>query len=251
MRVLVWLGAAALCAGCASPETVRFVAKPQQEALVRDGQAALASRGKNSLVLVRPAARQFNAGARPVFVVGIYNMTRAPLEFRVANVQAAQLIEQQYVGLGVVSYEELVREERNRQIASAILVGVAAAGNAYSASQAGYYNSNSTIRTPRGNTYQVNTTGYSPTAAAIAQSNAAIQNEAMISSTIESGQRNLAALERGVIKDNTLLPGEWYGGQLHLQPPASASSGAAKTYSIALNVGSDRHQIDIVQEGSR
>ena len=178
-------------------------------------------------------------------------MTRAPLEFRVANVQAAQLIEQQYVGLSVVSYEELVREERNRQIASAILVGVAAAGNAYSASQAGYYNSNSTITTPRGNTYQVATTGYSPTAAAIAQSNAAIQNEAMISSTLESGQRNLAALERGVIKDNTLLPGEWYGGQLHLQPPASVSSGAAKTYSITLNVGSDRHQIDIVQEAAR
>ena len=178
-------------------------------------------------------------------------MTRAPLEFRVANVQAAQVIEQQYVGLSVISYEELVREERNRQIASAILVGVAAAGNAYSASQAGYYNSNSTITTPRGNTYQVATTGYSPTAAAIAQSNAAIQNEAMISSTLESGQRNLAALERGVIKDNTLLPGEWYGGQLHLQPPASVSSGAAKTYSITLNVGSDRHQIDIVQETAR
>lgn len=218
---------------------------------MRDGQAALASRGKNSLVLVRPAARQFESGARPVFVVGIYNMTRAPLEFRVANVQASQLIEQQYVGLSIVSYEELVREERNRQIATAILVGVAAAGNAYSASQAGYYNSSSTVTTPRGNTYQVATTGYSPTAAAIAQSNAAIQNEAMISSTLESGQRNLAALERGVIKDNTLLPGEWYGGQLHLQPPASPRSGAAKTYSIALNVGGDRHQIDIVQENAR
>lgn len=218
---------------------------------MRDGQAALASRGKNSLVLVRPAARQFESGARPVFVVGIYNMTRAPLEFRVANVQASQLIEQQYVGLSIVSYEELVREERNRQIATAILVGVAAAGNAYSASQAGYYNASSTVTTPRGNTYQVATTGYSPTAAAIAQSNAAIQNEAMISSTLESGQRNLAALERGVIKDNTLLPGEWYGGQLHLQPPVAPKSGAAKTYSIALNVGGDRHQIDIVQENAR
>jgi Tfp pilus assembly protein PilE len=140
--------------------------------------------------------------------------------------------------LGVISYEELVREERNRQIVSAVLVGAAAVGNAYSASQAGYYNANSTVTTPRGGTYRVNTTGYSPTAAAIARSNAAVQNEAMISSTIESGQQNLANLERGVIKDNT-------------QPPASASSGAAKSYSIAFNVGSDRHQIEIVQEGSR
>lgn len=251
MRLLVWLGAAALCAGCAGPETIRFAAKAQQEALKRDGLAALASRGKNSLVLVRPAAREFQAGARPVFVVGIYNMTRAPLEFRVADVQATQVIEQQSFGLAVVTYEELVREERNRQIANAILVGVAVAGNSYYASQAGYYNSNSTVTTPRGNTYQVATTGYSPTAAAIAQSNAAIQNEAMISSTLEYGQRNLAALERGVIKDNTLLPGEWYGGQLHLQAPATPKSGAAKTYSLTLNVGSDRHQIDIVQENAR
>ena len=43
----------------------------------------------------------------------------------------------------------------------------------------------------------------------------------MIGATIETGQRNMAVLERAVIKDNTLLPGEWYGGQLHLQPLAS------------------------------
>jgi Tfp pilus assembly protein PilE len=175
-------------------------------------------------------------------------MTGAPLEFRVANVQAAQQIEEQYVGLQVISYEELVREERNRQIASAILVGVAAGANAYSASQAGYYNSRSTVTTPSGRNYQVSTTGYSPTAAAIAQSNAAAQNEAMIASTVERGQQNLAALEGTVIKDNTLLPGEWYGGQLHLQPPAAVSSGAAKRYSIGIAVGADRHQIDIEQQ---
>jgi hypothetical protein len=47
---------------------------------------------------------------------------------------------------------------------AAVLVGVAAAGNAYSASQAGYYNADSTVSTSRG-TYQVHTTGYSPTVA--------------------------------------------------------------------------------------
>ena len=38
----------------------------------------------------------------------------------------------------IVTYEMLVQEEKNRQVATAILTGVAAAGNAYSASQAGY-----------------------------------------------------------------------------------------------------------------
>jgi hypothetical protein len=216
---------------------------------MRDGQAALVSRGKTSLVLVRPASREFKSGNRPVFVVGINNMAATPLDFKVANIQAAQVVGEQLVGLKVVTYEQLVGEERGRQVARALLVGLAAGANAVSASQAGYYNRDSTVITPRGGTYQVHTTGYSPTAAAIAQSNAAAQNEAMVASTIEQGQVNLATLERSVIKDNTLMPGEWYGGQLHLEPPASAASGAAKTYSIALLVGNDRHHIEVVQEG--
>jgi hypothetical protein len=58
----------------------------------------------------------------------------------------------------------------------------------------------------------------------IAQNNAAVQNEAMISATIETGQRNMAVLEQAVIKDNTLMPGEWYGGQLHLAPPTDQAA---------------------------
>jgi len=54
-------------------------------------------------------------------------------------------------------------------------------------------------------------------------------------------------LEQGVIKDNTLLPGEWYGGQLHLNPLASDSSPSGRAYSITLLVGTDRHEINIVQ----
>src|SRR5262245_49541517 len=88
--------------------------------------------------------------------------------------------------LKVITYEELTQEERNDQVASALLVGVAAAGNAMSASQAGYYNS-TTVYGPRG-AYTVNTTGYSPAAAGLAQSNAAAQNDAMISATIAQGR---------------------------------------------------------------
>ncbi len=60
----------------------------------------------------------------------------------------------------------------------------------------------------------------------------------------------MAVLKRAVIKDNTLLPGEWYGGQLHLQPLTS-DTGGRKTYSIALAVGNERHDIDVVQEAAQ
>jgi hypothetical protein len=138
----------------------------------------------------------------------------------------------------IVTYEMLVQEENNRQIAAAILTGVAGAASAYSASQAGYGH----YTTPNGRTG----TFYSPTAAAIAQNNAAVQNEAMVAATVESGQRNMAVLEQSVIKDNTLMPGEWYGGQLHVAPPTDQADGQ-KNYTIVITVGSDRHVIEVAQ----
>jgi hypothetical protein len=249
MRIAMACALAALVAGCATTETVQFRPKAQQEALIRDGQAALISRRQNSIVMIRPASRQFQTGARPIYVVGIYNLSGRPINFLMSNVQVAQMVNQQTVEIKVFTFEELATEERNRQIAVAIVGGLAAGANAYSASRAGYYNRTSTVSTPRG-TYQVHTTGYSPTANAIAQSNAAAQNDAMISGIVEQGQQNMAALEQGIIKDNTLLPGEWYGGQLHLQP-LSREGEDAKQYSIALLVGTERHEIDISQASSR
>lgn len=238
---------AALCGGCAANEVATFQARPGQDSIIRDGQAALVSRAPRSLVMIRPASRQFRSGGRPTFVVGIYNLSPAPLQFRVADIAATQLINQQAVALKVFTFDELVQEEKNRQIAAAILTGLAVGANAAAASTAGHYNSTSTVYTPNG-TYQVQTTGYSPTANAIAQANASEQNEALISATIEQGQHNLATLEKSVIKDDTLFPGEWYGGLVVLQPLASGDSrNAPKTYSIALLVGQDRHQIDITQ----
>src|SRR5260370_26510630 len=241
MRICV---AAAALSGCVTTETVQFRPKPDQQALMRDGQSALVSRRKNSIVLIRPAAGEFRKGGRPVFVVGINNLSKGPLEFRVADIDATQSINGEVAQLQVITYEDLKQEERNRQIASALLVGLAAGANAAAASQAGYYNSTSTVYGPRGG-YTVNTTGYSPAAAAIAQSNASAQNELMLSATIQRGQANLANLERSVMKDNTLLPGEWYGGQLHLQPLAQSLGG--KYYQNFLLGGAGPHEIEIEQ----
>ncbi len=198
-------------------ETVSFKASnPQQQAMMRDGQPALVSRQKNSVVLVRTGSRQLQANGRPVFVVGINNLGKQPVDFVVSQVEAVQHVGGSDFEMKVVTYEMLVQEEKNRQIAAAILTGVAAAGNAYSASRVG----SGTYTTPNGRTG----TFYSPTANVIAQNDAAYQNEAMIATTIETGQRNMAVLEQAVIKDNTLMPGEWYGGPA----PSRASDGTKR-----------------------
>lgn len=205
---------------------------------MRDGQPALVSRQKSSLVLVRPASRQLQANGRPVFIVGINDVGKAPVDFRVSQVEAIQHVAGSDYEMQIVTYEMLAQEEKNRQVAAAILTGVAGGLNAYSASRAGY----GTYTTPNGRTG----TFYSPTAAVIAQNNAAVQNEAMIATTIEAGQRNMAVLEQSVIRDNTLMPGEWYGGQLHLAPPTD-QAGGQKTYTIVITVGNDRHVVEVSQ----
>jgi hypothetical protein len=242
-----------LClAACESYDVVQFQAtNPQQQALMRDGRPAISSRQKNSLVLVSPAGRQIKSGSRPVYVVAIYNLAKTPVDFRVSDVEVIQVVNSQSYQIPVVPYEALVHEERNRQVAAAILTGVAAAGNSISASQAGHGTFNATSYGPRGGTVTTSGSYYDPTANAIAQSNAAAQNEAMISTTLAQGQANLATLERSAIKDNTLMPGEWYGGQLHLAPPQNSSNDEAKTYTISLQVGSDKHVIDVTQVRSR
>ena len=89
MRKLGVVALFAALTGCAIPETVAFRASnPQQQALMRDGQSALVSRQKNSLVLVQPASRKLQARGRPVFVVGINNLSGRPMDFRVGEVEA-------------------------------------------------------------------------------------------------------------------------------------------------------------------
>ena len=240
MRIFCVLALGATVSGCVTAnETVAFrSSNPNQQSLMRDGQPALVSRQKNSLVLVRPAARQLQANGRPVFIVGINNLSRGPIDFRVAQVEANQRVGAAEYPMQIVTFEMLQQEEKNRQVAAAILVGVAGAANAYGASRAGYGH----YTTPSGRTG----TFYSPTAAAIAQNNAAVQNEAMVAATIERGQANMAMLEQAVIKDNTLMPSEWYGGQLHLAPPTD-QGGGQKSYSIVITVGSDRHVVEVAQ----
>lgn len=239
-RLLAFAALSAALSGCVTNETVQFKAiNANQQAMMRDGQPALVSRQKTSVVLVKTAKRELQSGGRPVFVVGINNLGRAPVDFRVSQVEANQVVNGQEFAMQVVTYEMLVQEERNRQIAAAIIGGLAAGANAYSASRAGY----GSYTTPSGRTG----TFYSPTAAAIAQGNAAAQNEAMFAAQIERGQQNMAMLEQAVIKDNTLMPGEWYGGQLHLSPPTNPPSGNQKSYTIVITVGSERHVIDVAQ----
>ena len=92
MHVLGIVALGAAPSGCVTNnETVQFKASnPQQQAMMRDGQPALVLRQNSSLVLVRAARRQLQANGRPVFVIGINNLGKQPVDFRAAEVEAVQ-----------------------------------------------------------------------------------------------------------------------------------------------------------------
>jgi hypothetical protein len=238
---------AALCAvivsGCFA-EVAKFSPQIGQEAIVRDGVPAMVSRKPYSIVMLRPAKRQFQAGARPSYVLAIFNPTNRPLNFTLVAVGVDQYKDGAPVrSLRVYSYDDLLKEEQTRQFVGALLLVTAAAANSYSASRQGYYNANATVSGP-GGISTIHVSGYSPVANAIAQDRAAAQNDAMISSAIEQGQQNMAVLEQVIIKDNTIMPGEWYGGQLIFDAPQNEGG---KNFKITVQLGPDRHELNVSQ----
>lgn len=232
--VMLAVSVAALAGACVPKEQVSFNAGPQQQAIIRDGQQSIVSKKKNSTVIVRLASRGVARGGRPVFVLAIQNNGKVPSDFRVTSVSAVQLENgTPSRQIAVVPYEKLVSEEQTRQVVAALAVGLAAAGNNISAQNASRYGN--------GN--------YSPIAGAINGARADAQNAAMIQDTAAQGQINMVALERNVLKDNTVMPTEWVGGQLHLEPPQSEGQGP-KTYVISVPVGDDIHEITVSQGGA-
>jgi hypothetical protein len=213
------LSCAFLLSACVTTETVRFTPQANQQLVLHDGHHNLVSRAQNSIVSIRPASRQIQANARPVYILNIQNTSRRPFNFLVSNVSVEQLIGNERSPLQVVSHSDLEVEERNRQAARVVLAAVVAGANTYSTANRGYW----------------------------VQAHAQERNEAMFRDVQIAGQQNIAALEALVIKDHTVMPGEQYGGQIHISPPHQQSG--AKNYLITVFVGDERHEFRVTQAG--
>ena len=246
---VVTLSVSFILSGCASSESVKFSALANQSAIVRDGRPALVSKMRNSIILVSPAERQFKSGARPIFLIAATNMTKTPFDLQIANINVSQILENGNLSLlPVVPFETLVHEERRRQIVTAILVGVAAGANAAAVANSGNGTFNANVAGPYG-TQTVSGTYFSPTANAIGQANANAANDVMISNAIETGRQNMAAMEQNVLKDNTVMPGEWIGGQVFFTSPEQEGT-RPKSYTISINFGGEIHNISVSQSAS-
>lgn len=235
-----------IAAGCVQRERIDFSATAGQSKIVRDGRQAITSQKARSIVLLSPASQEFVQGQRPAFVLAANNISTHPIDLRIENISVSQRNPNGSITpLPIVTYEQLATEERRRQTIQAIAVGLSVVGNSLAASQAGYGTYTGSVYTPRGNAFYSGRY-YSPTAAVIANANASAQNNAIIAGTIAEGRANLGAIEREVLKDNTIMPREWVGGRIQFEPPRSEGS-EPKRYVITVTIAGESHEIDVSQ----
>lgn len=245
---IVIVGYAGLSA-CAASQQISLVASNDQESIVRNGVPALISK-KSHVVMLRPNSRIVRSNARPAFTVVVKNLGTRPETLHEDDISARLDANGKHpVVIPVIKHETLVAEEKNRQAIQAVGVALSGFGRAMSASNAGYSTttgsfSGSSYGSPTHGTYSSHT--YDPYKAQQAQQIAAAQTDAEFEALRGEGERNLQLLNQTILKDHTVLPGEWYGGTIVLEtPPKGADSGSH--YTISVRFGSESHEFTIKQ----
>lgn len=259
MKGMLSVGILLLLCGCASNDHISLVADQSQQALTRDGVPALLST-KRQVVLLRPASSLIQSAGRPAFVIAVYNPGKRPVELRASGITAQLNDAGGPVNLHVYSYEELVAEVQRKQKWAAFGAALQGAALAMNAANAGYthtngiYSGNSYGRYSGAlnGTYSSATSGtfsattYDPGRAFAAQQYANAQTTANFAAIQVQGRQALDQLQTAILKDNTILPGEWVGGIVVLDAPTKGRDGSA-TYRIDVQLAGEVHSFVVSQ----
>jgi hypothetical protein len=241
-----------LLLGCASNDRMELITGSNQEAIVRNGTPALYSRKKH-LVMLSANASAISSHERPGFTLAVRNMGSKGVLLTTPSISASGSIENKRTALKVFSYDELVKEEQERQTVAAFATALSAVGGAMAASQAGYVHTTGSVS---GNTYgrpyhgTYSATTYDPYRAQLATQAAQDRSAADFASLRAEGEVNLARLNATILKDHTVMPGEWYGGVIVLAVPPKDQAGAAE-YTIAINFDGEVHEFKVRQSRLR
>lgn len=223
-----------------------LTAAPDQQSIVRNGISVLASTKKH-IVMLRPNSRLVGANDRPAFTIVVKNQGRTPETLLESSVRASQQIGNKTVPVRVFSHDELVQEEQTRQKIKTVGVALSAMSRSLNASNAGNVHTAGTVlsHNPYGTSIGTFTaTTHDPVRAQIAQDAARRQTNDEIAQVREQGAANIQALEQTILKDNTVMPGEWIGGTVVLAPPAKRESGGS-AYAISVSFAGEQHTFSV------
>jgi hypothetical protein len=151
--------------------------------------------------------------------------------------------------LRIYTHQELAAEVESQRNAQLFVSALAGAAGAVSASQAGYgHTTGSFTRTsPYGTSYGTySATTYNPAVAQAAANANADRTVANMAAIEGQAQDMLHQLQASIIKDHTLMPGEWHGGVLVVDAPDKGEAGAE--YNITLQFDGEVHSFQVSQK---
>lgn len=200
---------------------------PPQVARMQDGVAAIDdSSATSSVRLVQAEGDLKKRGSIELLVM---NQGDRPFNFGPENVTATLA---DGTPVAIITYEQLVHEEKVRETWAAVAAGLAAAGNSMSAANSGYYSgrvnySGSTFGTFGSTPYSSSTfgsatiSGYDYGRAQAAQSIANAQNSEMFARMAENNTANMQTL-KAYMRTTTVDPQQMFGGTVTFELPKSA-----------------------------
>lgn len=230
-------------------DVISLTAAPDQQSMVRDGVPALVSYRKHA-VFLRPTDVRQQSGSRPSFVVAMFNRGNTPATFKMSDVRV-EMIRPRHARIRVYTHAELedeVETERNTRLFLAALSGAAGALSAASAGTTHTHGSYSYHSPYGGGSGFYTASTYNP-ALAQAAMNANTDRTLHTMASIEANAQNaLASLKSTILKDHTLMPGEWHGGVIVLDPPEMGEHGAE--YQISFQFDGEVHVFTVNQRGT-
>jgi hypothetical protein len=236
----------------ASKFSMQLNASAQQTARMESGVVAVDdTTGGSSVRLVQSEDDLKKRGSVGVVVM---NQSDKPFNFGPENVTAKL---SDGTPVAIITYEQLAKEEKRREMWAAIGAGLAAAGNTMSASNSGYYSGYGTYH---GSTYgsfgstpfnasssgTVMVSGYDYERAQAAQSAANAQNQATFARIAEQNAANLKSL-KAYMRTTTVDPQQMFGGTVLFElPKAARDSKADMPVTFVVIVNGEEHKFDAV-----
>lgn len=215
------------------------------------GVAAVDSTGQKTSV--RLIQFEGNLKKRASIQLIVMNQSGTPFNFGAENVSASI---SDGTAVAIVTYDQLLKEEKKRQMWAAVAAGLAAAGNNMSANNAGY---NSGTANYSGNSWgSVGTSSYSSQSsgtvsysnynagqAYVVQSLANQQNQANFQRMASLNSTRTEALKQNM-RTTTVDPGQVFGGSVMFELPKSArSSKASVPMTFVINAGGESHTFSV------
>lgn len=240
-----------MCAACApAKDTFSLVAAGGQEALVRDGVPGLVSSKRHTVVL-RPLSAEQISNDRPRFVIAILNRGRRPSTFLTSTIEV-DAVKPHKRRLKVYSHSELVAEVEAKRNTGIFISALAGAAGAVSASRAGYSHTTGAISQtgPYGTSFgSYSATTYNPAVAQMAANANADRTAGNMAAIEGQAQAALAQLQTTILKDHTIMPGEWHGGVIVVDEPEKGDTGAE--YTLSLSFEGEQHSFHVAQNQRR